>query len=143
MPKGAVDGRQFSRCLEDVAQELDVDEVLTRRDVDSLLSDIGDGRRIRVEDLLQECGLDNYDENDDYPTTSKKYPRTPGRARTPARFRRRFRGRRRRTTAYKAHASESRRPRSRIGSSRKCSIASARHYGSARCAMGVLPDGRL
>ena len=69
--RGQLTGRQFSRCLEDVAQELDVDEVLTRRDVDSILSDIGDGRRIRVEDLLQECGLDNYDENDDYPTSQK------------------------------------------------------------------------
>ena len=46
--------------------------------MDSILNDIGDGRRIRVEDLLQECGLDGYDENDDYPTSSKKYPRTPG-----------------------------------------------------------------
>ena len=86
---------------EDVAQELDVDEVLTRRDVDSILNDIGDGRRIRVEDLLQECGLDNYDENDDYPTTSKKYPRTPG-LRGRRAVPRRFRGRRRRAT-YKAH----------------------------------------
>ena len=55
--------------------------------MDALLNDVGDGRRIRVEDLLEACGLDNYDENDDYPTTSKKYPRTPGLARTPARFR--------------------------------------------------------
>jgi Ca2+-binding EF-hand superfamily protein len=85
--RGQLTSRQFARCLEDVAQELDVDEVLSRREVDSILSDVGDGRRIRVEDLLQECGLDNYDENDDYPTTSKKYPRTPGLARTPARFR--------------------------------------------------------
>ena len=85
--RGQLTARQFSRCLEDVAQELDVDEVLTRREVDALLNDVGDGRRIRVEDLLEACGLDNYDENDDYPTTSKKYPRTPGLARTPARFR--------------------------------------------------------
>ena len=122
--RGQLTASQFSRCLEDVAQELDVDEVLSRRDVDSLLNDIGDGRRIRVEDLLQECGLDGYDENDDYPTSSKKYPRTPA-----------YRGRRRgsatiprmtRTNHVRRRTLESRRRPSRIGNSRKSSTASAR-----------------
>ena len=56
--------------LEDVAQELDVDEVLTRRDVDSILNDRG-RPPYKSGGLLESCGLDGYDENDDYPTSTK------------------------------------------------------------------------
>lgn len=83
--RGQLTARQLTRCLEDLAQELDMDEILSAREISSLLNAVGDGRRMSVDALLQECGLDAYDENDDYP--SQKYPRTPGLERTPARFR--------------------------------------------------------